>query len=61
MNGEGVGIQCQVKYAKLVKWQNDASGLKDKTKPPLQVLEKFGEEEPFIVTFQRGDFNAFAQ
>lgn len=50
---EGAGVQVGVKYAKLVKWENGPDGLPDKTKPPLEIQEKFSDVEPFRVTFRR--------
>lgn len=54
MNSEDAGLKCQVKYAKLVKWENDpVSGLPMKDRAPLEIKEKFGDEEPFVTTFKR--------
>jgi hypothetical protein len=59
MSSEGVGVKCEVKYAKLVKWENHPiTGLPMKDRPPLEVMEKFGDDQPFRVTFQRGNSNA---
>jgi hypothetical protein len=56
MANEGVGVQAEVKYAKLVKWENDpVTGEPMKDRPPLEIMEKFGEDIPFVTTFKRGD------
>lgn len=53
MSQEGVGIKTSVKYARLVKWENDANGEPRKDLPPLEICEKFSDEEPFVTTFRR--------
>lgn len=55
MSKEGVGITAEVKYVKLVKWENDENGNPMKDRPPLEVMEKFGEDQPIVTTFKRGD------
>lgn len=58
MNQEAAGVKVEVKYAKLVKWENDDEGIPIKTKPPLQILEKHGDDAPFMETFRRPDYAA---
>jgi len=56
MAGEGTDLRADIKYAKLVKWENDAQGNARKDRPPLEIQEKFGENEPFKVTYRRPDY-----
>lgn len=55
MSQEGVGIKASVKYARLIKWENDEQGNPMKDKPPLEICEKFSDEAPFVTTFRRED------
>ena len=60
MSTEGAGVSVEVHYAKLVKWPNHPDGTPDKSGQPLEVREKFGDDSPFAVTFQRSQDNASA-
>ncbi len=53
MSQEGVGLKASVKYAKLEKWPNKPDGTPDKSNGPDEVMEKFGEDEPFKTTYRR--------
>lgn len=51
------GVKVGVKRVELCKWENDADGKPMKHKPPLQILVQEGEDQPFVETFCRPDFD----